>query len=44
MGEISSYHEARYNFVRKVRPKETAAYLAKHLRLDISRFNELRSH
>jgi putative two-component system hydrogenase maturation factor HypX/HoxX len=40
-GDIS-YHEARYNFVHKVRPKETATYLAKHLRLDISRFNELR--
>ena len=40
-GDIS-YHEARYNFVHKVIPKETAAYLAKHLRLDISRFNELR--
>ena len=40
-GDIS-YHEARYNFVHKVRPKETAAYLAKHLRLDISRFDELR--
>ncbi len=40
-GDIS-YHEARYNFVHKVRPKETAAYLAKHLRLDISRFAELR--
>ena len=41
-GGSISYHEARYNFVHKVRPKETAAYLAKHLRLDISRFNELR--
>ncbi len=40
-GDIS-YHEARYNFVHKVRPKETAAYLAKHLRLDASRFHELR--
>jgi putative two-component system protein, hydrogenase maturation factor HypX/HoxX len=40
-GEIN-YHEARYNFVHKVRPKETAAYLAKHLRLDMARFNELR--
>ena len=40
-GDIG-YHEARYNFVHKVRPKETAAYLAKHLRLDISRFAELR--
>jgi putative two-component system hydrogenase maturation factor HypX/HoxX len=40
-GDIS-YHEARYNFVHKIRPKETAAYLAKHLRLDISRFSELR--
>ena len=40
-GEVN-YHEARYNFVHKVRPKETAAYLAKHLRLDIARFAELR--
>jgi putative two-component system hydrogenase maturation factor HypX/HoxX len=40
-GDIG-YHEARYNFVHKVRPKETATYLAKHLRLDTSRFHELR--
>lgn len=40
-GEVN-YHEARYNFVHKVRPKETAAYLAKHLRLDMERFAELR--
>ncbi|SJM95378.1 hydrogenase maturation protein [Crenothrix polyspora] len=40
-GDIN-YHEARYNFVHKVRPKETAAYLAKHLRVDMARFNELR--
>lgn len=40
-GEVN-YHEARYNFVHKVRPKETAAYLAKHMRLDMARFNELR--
>jgi putative two-component system hydrogenase maturation factor HypX/HoxX len=41
-GGDTSYHEARYNFVHKIRPKETAAYLAKHLRLDFSRFSELR--
>jgi putative two-component system hydrogenase maturation factor HypX/HoxX len=40
-GEVN-YHEARYNFVHKIRPKETAAYLAKHLRLDSDRFSELR--
>ncbi len=40
-GEVN-YHEARYNFVHKIRPKETAAYLAKHMRLDMARFNELR--
>jgi putative two-component system hydrogenase maturation factor HypX/HoxX len=40
-GEVN-YHEARYNFVHKVRPKETATYLAKHMRLDMARFNELR--
>ena len=40
-GEVN-YHEARYNFVHKVRPKETAAYLAKHMRLDSDRFSELR--
>jgi putative two-component system protein, hydrogenase maturation factor HypX/HoxX len=40
-GEVN-FHEARYNFVHKVRPKETAAYLAKHLRLDMARFAELR--
>jgi putative two-component system protein, hydrogenase maturation factor HypX/HoxX len=38
----AAYHEARYNFVHKVRPKETAKYLAKHLCLDTSRFDELR--
>lgn len=40
-GEVN-YHEARYNFVHKVRPKETAAYLAKHMRLDITKLSELR--
>lgn len=40
-GEVN-YHEARYNFVHKVRPKETAAYLAKHMRLDIAKLSELR--
>lgn len=41
-GGETSYHEARYNFVHKVRPKETASYLAKHKRVDMDRFNELR--
>jgi putative two-component system hydrogenase maturation factor HypX/HoxX len=36
------YHEARYNFVHKIRPKETAAYLAKHAQLDFERIGELR--
>jgi putative two-component system hydrogenase maturation factor HypX/HoxX len=40
-GEVN-YHEARFNFVHKIRPKETAAYLAKHMRLDSDRFSELR--
>ena len=40
-GEVN-YHEARYNFVNKVRPKETAAYLAKHMRLDAAKMSELR--
>jgi putative two-component system hydrogenase maturation factor HypX/HoxX len=40
-GEVN-YHEARYNFVHKVRPKETSAYLAKHVGLDTARFAELR--
>jgi putative two-component system hydrogenase maturation factor HypX/HoxX len=40
-GEVN-YHEARYNFVHKVRPKETASYLAKHMRLDAAKLSELR--
>lgn len=40
-GEVN-YHEARYNFVHKVRPKETASYLAKHMLLDIAKLSELR--
>jgi putative two-component system hydrogenase maturation factor HypX/HoxX len=40
-GDVS-YHEARHNFVYKIRPKETAAYLAKHAQLDFARFGELR--
>lgn len=40
-GDVN-YHEARYNFVNKVRPKETAAYLAKHMRLDAEKMSELR--
>jgi putative two-component system protein, hydrogenase maturation factor HypX/HoxX len=41
-GSDINYHEARYNFVHKVRPKETAAYLAQHLKLDFERLSELR--
>lgn len=41
-GDDVSYHEARHNFVNKMRPKETAAYLAKHLQIDFGRFSELR--
>jgi putative two-component system protein, hydrogenase maturation factor HypX/HoxX len=40
-GDVS-YHEARYDFVHKIRPKETAAYLAKHSQLDFARIGELR--
>ncbi|NOR79989.1 MAG: hydrogenase maturation protein, partial [Methyloprofundus sp.] len=35
------YHEARYNFVHKIRPKQTADYLAKHHQLDSKMFHEL---
>jgi len=35
-GEIN-YHQARHNFVHKIRPKETADYLAKHMRLDAAK-------
>jgi putative two-component system hydrogenase maturation factor HypX/HoxX len=41
-GGDHTYHEARYNFVHKIRPKETAAYLAKHLQLNTDNFQELR--
>lgn len=40
-GDVS-YQEARHDFVHKIRPKETAAYLAKHAQLDFSRLGELR--
>lgn len=40
-GEVN-YHEARYNFVHKVRPKETAACLTTLRRLDAAKFCELR--
>ncbi|WP_045223292.1 enoyl-CoA hydratase-related protein [Methyloterricola oryzae] len=40
-GDVN-YHEARYNFVHKIRPKETACYLAQHLKLDFARLSELR--
>jgi putative two-component system hydrogenase maturation factor HypX/HoxX len=41
-GGDTSYHEARHAFVHKIRPKETAAHLAKHAQLDFSRLGELR--
>ena len=40
-GDVN-YHEARHNFVHKIRPKETAADLAKHTQLDFERIGELR--
>jgi putative two-component system protein, hydrogenase maturation factor HypX/HoxX len=40
-GEVN-YHEARYNFVHKVKPKETAACLAKHMPHDVAKLSELR--
>jgi putative two-component system hydrogenase maturation factor HypX/HoxX len=43
-GRDVNYHEARYNFVHKVKPKETAPYLAKHIRLDAAKLSELRQH
>ncbi len=33
-GGDQNYHEARYNFVHKIRPKQTADYLARHHQLD----------
>jgi len=41
-GGDTSYHEARHAFVHKIRPKQTAAHLAKHAQLDFSRLGELR--
>ena len=40
-GEVN-YHEARRNFVYKVRPKQTASYLARHMRLDAAKMKDLR--
>jgi len=40
-GEVN-YHEARYNFVHKIKPKETAACLAKHMPHDVAKLSELR--
>lgn len=37
-----SYHQARHDFVHKIRPKQTAAHLARHAQLDFSRLGELR--
>jgi len=41
-GGEQNYHQARYNFVHKIRPCKTAEYLAKHFRLDFEQFKELR--
>jgi putative two-component system hydrogenase maturation factor HypX/HoxX len=41
-GGEQNYHEARYNFVHKIRPKQTADYLARHHQLDRRMFQELR--
>jgi len=40
-GEVN-YHEARYNFVHKIKPKETAPCLAKHMPHDVAKLSELR--
>jgi putative two-component system protein, hydrogenase maturation factor HypX/HoxX len=40
-GEVN-YHQARYNFVHKVRPTDTSPCLAKHRRHDDAKLNELR--
>lgn len=41
-GGDQNYHQARYNFVHKIRPKQTADYLARHLQIDSRMFEELR--
>jgi putative two-component system hydrogenase maturation factor HypX/HoxX len=41
-GSGVSYHEARHDFVHKIRPKQTAAHLARHAQFDFSRLGELR--
>ena len=41
-GGDQNYHQARYNFVHKIRPKQTADYLARHHQLDMRMFQELR--
>ena len=40
-GEVN-YHQARYNFVYKVKPKETSACLSRHMSHDIDKLSELR--
>jgi putative two-component system protein, hydrogenase maturation factor HypX/HoxX len=40
-GEVN-YHVARYNFVHKVKPKETATCVAKHMPHDVAKLSELR--
>jgi putative two-component system protein, hydrogenase maturation factor HypX/HoxX len=40
-GEIN-YHQARYNFVHKVKPNEAGACMVRHLPHDIDRLSELR--
>ena len=40
-GGDQNYHQARYNFVHKIRPKQTAEYLARHRRIDSRMFEEL---
>ncbi|GLI94815.1 hydrogenase maturation protein [Methylocystis echinoides] len=37
-----SYHQARHDFVHKIRPRQTAAHLARHTQLDFARLGELR--
>jgi putative two-component system protein, hydrogenase maturation factor HypX/HoxX len=40
-GEVN-YHVARYSFVHKVKPKESATCVAKHMPHDIAKLSELR--
>jgi putative two-component system hydrogenase maturation factor HypX/HoxX len=41
-GGPQTYHEARYNFVYKIRPIRTANYLATHVQLDSDLLKDLR--